>query len=39
MILRKALPKRSRFLNDVTVVTALRSRQSSFEAAAIPDAR
>jgi len=27
------------FLNDVVVVTTLRSRQSRFEGAAIPDAK
>lgn len=39
MILGKALPKCSRFLNDVGVITASRSRQSGFEGAAIPEAK
>lgn len=39
MILGKALSKRGRFLNDVGVITGLRSRQSGFERAQIPDAK
>ena len=39
MILGKALPKCSRFLNEVALVTAPRSCQSGFEGGAIPDAK
>ena len=35
MILRKTLPKCSRFLNEVVVITTLRSRQSRLQGSAI----
>src|ERR1035438_4471954 len=39
MVLRQTLPKRSRFLNQIVVVTGLRPRQRGFEGATIPNAK
>jgi hypothetical protein len=38
MILGQALPKRSRLLNDVSIVTTLRPRQRGFDGPTIPNA-